>query len=205
MQKQHTFTMNKTITTHEKLIVLVLYAIPAERIDLPPHPYYQYIYVETGIGKVKAALAAQAYLLKHKVSAVINIGSCGSIHHPIGSVHTCAHFVDRDMEKLKTFGLPCEISFTTQDIRQYPLFKVLQLDKTCNTGDSFLTDTTTSQGDVFDMEAYAIAHVCQSYNMPFVAIKCVSDIIGQNSVKHWEDKLAEVRRSLQHFVEQKHF
>ncbi len=192
-------------TTNKTQTILVLYAISAERIDLPKHSSYQYIYVETGIGKVKAALAAQAHLLKHDVSAVINIGSCGSIHHPIGSVHTCAHFVDRDMEKLSAFGLPYEIDFAKQKAPKHPLFSTSQTYKTCNTGDSFLTDTTSSQGDVFDMEAYAIAQVCQSYNMPFVAIKCVSDIIGQNSVKQWEDKLAEVRRSLQHFVEQKHF
>ncbi len=197
--------MNTSITTEEKPIVLVLYAIPAERIHLPPLTNYQYIYVETGIGKVKAALAAQAYLLKHDVSAVINIGSCGSVHHPIGSVHTCAHFIDRDMEKLKAFGLSCDINLAEQKTPKHPLFSASHIHKTCNTGDSFLTDTTTSQGDVFDMEAYAIAQVCQSYNMPFVAIKCVSDIIGQNSVKQWEDKQAEVRRSLQHFVEQKHF
>ncbi len=193
-------------TTLEKPIILVLYAIPAERIHLPPHTNYQYIYIETGIGKVKAALATQSYLLQyHDVLGVINIGSCGSVHHPINSIHTCAHFIDRDMEKLKAFGLPYKIDFAEQKTPKHPLFSASQAYKTCNTGDSFLTDTTSSQGDVFDMEAYAIAQVCQSYNIPFVAIKCVSDIIGQNSVKQWEDKLAEVRRSLQHFVEQKHF
>ncbi len=197
--------MNTSITTEEKPIILVLYAIPAERIDFPNHSSYQYIYVETGIGKVKAALAAQVHLLKHDVSAVINIGSCGSVHHPIGSVHTCAHFVDRDMEKLKAFGLSFDINLAKQKTPKHPLFSDSCIHKTCNTGDSFLTDTTNSQGDVFDMEAYAIAQVCQTYNIPFIAIKCVSDIIGQNSVKQWEDKLAEVRRSLQHFVEQKHF
>ena len=34
-----------------------------------------------------------------------------------------------------------------------------------------------------------------------VAVKYVTDIIGQNSVKHWEDKLADARKGLGEFFE----
>ena len=33
------------------------------------------------------------------------------------------------------------------------------------------------------------------------AVKYVTDIIGQNSVKHWEDKLADARKGLGAFFE----
>ena len=46
------------------------------------------------------------------------------------------------------------------------------------------------------MEAYAQAWVCRTKNTPFIAVKYVTDIIGQNSVKHWEDKLADARKGL---------
>jgi adenosylhomocysteine nucleosidase len=32
-------------------------------------------------------------------------------------------------------------------------------------------------------------------------VKYVTDVIGQNSVKHWEDKLAEARQGLSNFFE----
>lgn len=32
-------------------------------------------------------------------------------------------------------------------------------------------------------------------------VKYVTDIIGQNSVKHWEDKLADARKGLGEFFE----
>jgi adenosylhomocysteine nucleosidase len=71
----------------------------------------------------------------------------------------------------------------------------------CNTGDTFLTELSDVKGDVVDMEAYAQALVCRAKNTPFIAVKYVTDIIGQNSVKHWEDKLADARKGLGEFLE----
>ena len=71
----------------------------------------------------------------------------------------------------------------------------------CNTGDSFLTELLDVQGDVVDMEAYAQAMVCRAKEVPFISVKYVTDIIGQNSVKHWEDKLADARKGLGEFLE----
>lgn len=47
-------------------------------------------------------------------------------------------------------------------------------------------------GDIF---------VCRAKNVPFISVKYVTDIIGQNSVKHWEDKLADARKGLGEFFE----
>ena len=69
----------------------------------------------------------------------------------------------------------------------------------CNTGDGFLTDASQIAGDVIDMEAFAQAFVCRSKEIPFISVKYVTDIIGHNSVKHWEDKLADARQGLSHY------
>ena len=71
----------------------------------------------------------------------------------------------------------------------------------CNTGDTFLTELSDVKGDVVDMEAFAQAFVCRAKKVPFIAVKYVTDIIGQNSVKHWEDKLADARKELGEFFE----
>ena len=72
----------------------------------------------------------------------------------------------------------------------------------CIDRDTFLTELSDVKGDVVDMEAFAQAFVCRAKNVPFIAVKYVTDIIGQNSVKHWEDKLADARKGLGEFFEQ---
>ena len=68
-------------------------------------------------------------------------------------------------------------------------------------GDTFLTELSDVSGDVVDMEAMPQALVCRAKNVPFISVKYVTDIIGQNSVKHWEDKLADARKGLGEFFE----
>ena len=46
-------------------------------------------------------------------------------------------------------------------------------------------------GDIF---------VCRAKEIPFISVKYVTDIIGQNSVKHWEDKLADARQGLSNYL-----
>lgn len=42
-----------------------------------------------------------------------------------------------------------------------------------------------------EMEAYSQAYVCRELNVPFLAVKYITDIIGENSVELWESKLSE--------------
>lgn len=102
------------------------------------------------------------------------------------------------MQKMKEFGLEGEIdSSALLEEKGYCMHWTE--DGICNTGDGFLTELTHVTGDVVDMEAYAQAFVCRSKEIPFISVKYVTDIIGQNSVKHWEDKLADARQGLSHY------
>ena len=40
---------------------------------------------------------------------VLNIGSAGTVNHQVGDIFVCRKFIDRDMQKMKEFGLECEI------------------------------------------------------------------------------------------------
>ena len=53
--------------------------------------------------------------------------------------------------------------------------------------------------DVCDMEAFAIAMVCDFYKIPFVSVKYVSDKVGENNMKIWEETLANARIGLSNF------
>ena len=69
-----------------------------------------------------------------------------------------------------------------------------------NTGDDFVTDGTNVVGDVIDMEAFAQAMVCGEEGIPFMAVKYITDKIGENSIKIWSDKLEEAKIALQAYV-----
>jgi len=113
----------------------------------------------------------------------------------------CRHFIDRDMQKLADMGLEYEIDSSAL-LAEKGYCMHWAGEGICNTGDTFLTELSDVKGDVVDMEAFAQAFVCRAKNVPFIAVKYVTDIIGQNSVKHWEDKLADARKGLGEFFEQ---
>lgn len=176
---------------------LMTYAVKEEYTEIK-FPHDEIIPVCTGIGKVNAAFRLTEAIYENRPDAVLNIGTVGTVDHQVGTLFVCRKFIDRDMQKLASLGLPYEIAF-----QEYPLIQgfswVGKREGVCNTGDSFLTELTDIEGDIVDMEAYAQAVVCKERQLPFVSVKYVTDVIGKNSVKHWQDKLVEARKSLNEF------
>ena len=170
------------------LKILVTYAIQGEFVEIK-WPDVEPYYVRTGIGKVKSAFHLAEAIRQVQPDLVLNMGSAGTVNHQVGDIFVCRKFVDRDMQKMKEFGLECEIDSSAL-LEEKGFCKHWTENGICNTGDGFLTELTHINGDVVDMEAYAQAFVCRSKEIPFISVKYVTDIIGQNSVKHWEDKLA---------------
>lgn len=186
--------------------ILVTYAVQGEFTELKfpgmiGEDEVQIGYLRTGVGKVKSTYHLSEALRSVQPDLVINVGTAGAIHHQVGDIFVCRRFIDRDMQKLVDFGLEYEID-SAELLAQRGYCLHWQGEGVCNTGDTFLTELSDIKGDVVDMEAYAQAFVCRAKNVPFIAVKCVTDIIGQNSVKHWEDKLAGARMALSRFFEE---
>ncbi len=179
------------------LNVLIVYAVEEERVDVTM-PNCNFHYCKTGVGKVSASVAVSRSIDFYHPDLVINIGTAGSVDYEIGSVHLCCKFVDRDMEKLQSYGVPFYIDFT-DEVNKIDFLRDWSFDSVCNSGDTFLT-TADGTGDVFEMESFAVAKICEAHQIPFIAVKCVTDIIGQNSIQHWEEKLAEAQAILQKFM-----
>ena len=185
--------------------ILVTYAVQGEFTELKfpgliGEEEVQIGYLRTGVGKVKSAFYLSEAISHAQPDLVVNVGTAGTIRHRVGDIFVCRHFVDRDMQKLKGFDMECEIDSAAL-LAQKGYCLHWQREGVCNTGDTFLTELSDVKGDVVDMEAYAQAWVCRTKNTPFIAVKYVTDIIGQNSVKHWEDKLADARKGLGAFFE----
>ena len=155
-------------------------------------------YLRTGIGKVKSAFYLSEAIRQGQPDLVINLGAAGTVHHQVGDIFVCRRFVDRDMQKLADHGVEYRI-----DSSELLASKGYCLHWTgegvCNTGDTFVTELSDLEGNVVEMEAYAQAMVCQAKKVPFIAVKYVTDVIGQNSLEDCLDKLAELRKGLEHF------
>lgn len=183
--------------------ILFVYAIPEERIEINI-PNAEVIYVETGMGKVNAAMKTMRAICEYHPDMVINYGSAGTLNHNIGDIIVCNRFIDRDLQKVTLNGVVSEIVFGTDAARdvlteQRLTERAKVLWGTCNTGDSFITSGADIEGDVIDMESYAMADVCREMGIPFVAVKYVTDVVGQNSVESWQEKLADARKGLTDF------
>ena len=182
--------------------ILLVYAIPEEKIEVNI-PNAEVIYVETGIGKVNAAMHTMRAICEYHPDVVINFGSAGTLNHKVGDIIVCNRFVDRDLRNVILDGVISEIEFDRDAINRVFLSEHLmehaKLIGTCNTGDSFITQGSDIEGDVIDMESYAVADVCREMGIPFVAVKYVTDIVGQNSSQEWFAKLKDAREGLTKF------
>lgn len=185
--------------------ILVTYAVQGEFTELKfpgliGEEEVHVGYLRTGIGKVKSAYYLTEVINQGQPDLVINVGTAGSIDRQVGDILVCRRFIDRDMEKLANLGVDYEID-SSDLLAEKGYCMHWAREGVCNTGDTFLTELSDVKGDVVDMEAFAQAFVCRAKKVPFIAVKYVTNIIGQNSVKHWEDKLADARRELGEFFE----
>jgi adenosylhomocysteine nucleosidase len=158
--------------------------------------------VYSGVGKANAAAATQLLIDHFKIKTVINIGTCGGISKKINAgdivVPQTLSYYDVDVT---AFG------YTLQQIPHMPteymvdqaLFNKIEsiirsLQKKCvigkiATGETFITQKSSSKFmtviksfDVVDMEACAIAQVCNRNGCSYAFIKIVSDTIHHKDV-----------------------
>ncbi len=177
--------------------ILVLQAIEEERFPLALGEH-ALAHITSGMGKVNASMAATHGIFEQSPDLVLNIGTCAAIEHKVGDIFVCREFVDRDLAKVSGLGLASEYGFH-DELAERGYCRDWREQGVCNTGDSFLTELIDAKGDCFDMEAFAIAQVCKARRVPFLSVKYVTDIIGNNSVEHWKEKLAHAREDLEKF------
>ena len=178
--------------------IFVTYAVKEEFIPLQVEGY-EIVYIRTGVGKTKSTYFLTKHICESKPDLVLNIGTAGTLRHTIGDIFIANHFIDRDYEATQLPGIEYEIN-GVELLEGLPSLKerVTKYEKLgiCSTGDTFVTEAASFKGDAVDMEAYAQAFVCKKLKIPFLSVKYITDIIGENSVKHWEDKLSEARTGL---------
>lgn len=154
------------------------------------------VVAQCGIGKVFAALCAEAMILRYEVTKILNVGVAGSLSPRLGLLDIAVSdaVVEHDMDT-SPLGDPVGL-ISGINIVKIPASEPLALrvkeaaeamKKHCvigtvASGDQFIADSErkafiTKQFDAIacDMEGAAIGHVCYVNHVPFAVIRSISD------------------------------
>jgi len=151
----------------------------------------------TGVGKLNAAYSLTDAVTRRRPDLVINLGTAGSPTVKTGSVVCATRFIQHDMD---VSPLGFKVGETPFD----PTPAVLENGRsvsglqevTCGSGDRFVTGNTPAGCDVLEMEAYALAKVCLKENIPFIALKYISDGADGAAAVDWPTALDNAGRAL---------
>ena len=153
--------------------------------------------LHSGIGKVNASMAA-SFLIAEGADAIFNVGMSGSLMGLPESnlvIAESSFEADFDLTPLgyKEFAKPEQIYVYDTDEELLSAAKNVLVNARVGKiacGDLFLTDAKRGKylnenyGVVaFDMESGAIASVCYKCNVPFLAIRQISDNADENAAE----------------------
>lgn len=170
------------------------------------------ILVKSGVGKVNAARTTQVLIENFDVECIINVGAAGAIDYSlnIGDILIAKYVVQHDFD-ITAFGhnkgfisgignqIQCDINLINNFEK---LLRSIE-EKEYNikmgivaSGDIFCTDegmkdkiNTKFNADVVDMECAAIAQVSYLDKVPFISVRCISDIPNGDNASTFDANL----------------
>ena len=165
------------------------------------YPLVTVLAVHCGIGKVNAASAA-AHLVDAGCDCILNYGLSGGIQGiSRGEICVCDRYLEHDFDLsgigLKRCEKPGQEYIYHADSRLENLMKQVLGEipsGTAVTGDTFVSDSdfrdflkTEFDAMSCDMETAAIAYVCTYSDVPFIAVRRISDDAGENATDAYRE------------------
>lgn len=167
------------------------------------------ILLQSGIGKVNAAIGAALMIDNYKPDFLINTGAAGGFpgNLKVGDIVISTQVIHHDMD-CTVFGykhgqvpgmpesfIAHEKLMNLADKCIHQLSNLATKKATILTGDQFMNnaEATKKIKDMFpdaeavEMEGAAIAQTCYQFKIPFVVIRSISDIAGQENAVEYEE------------------
>ncbi len=173
------------------------------------------VIVQTGVGKVNAAIAAQILVDRYNIDRMIFTGLAGALvpylqqgdlvvanylvqydvdltafGHRVGEVPSVGRMIEADSEMLKQVTDAYDVVFAGMSNRPQMIVG------TVVSGDRFISDRKTIAwlqrefGAVAtEMEGAAVAQVCQMNDKPFLVIRTISDSAAEDAPEEFESAL----------------
>ncbi|MCF8495393.1 MAG: nucleosidase [Alphaproteobacteria bacterium] len=174
--------MNKAVSKRP----LLVFAMKEESQEV----FSEYGVLHTGIGKVNAAHALTKYLAAHTPSMVVNLGTAGSRKHSGGAIVNPTVFVQRDMDVTFLGFEKFQTPFSDDPVFLGHGIALEDFPQgICGSGDNFDTSDGALAFDAVDMEAYALALICQREGVPFLCLKYISDGADGEAGTDWKEAL----------------
>lgn len=153
------------------------------------------VFMRSGIGKVNAAVSSQILINDFKVTSIINTGIAGSLLDTISigdiviSNETQQYDIDVTVFGYKEGEIPrMDTSIFKADENLIRVCSnIVEGEAKVHVGKIVSGDKFVSKNELkaklrnefnafcVDMESASIGHVCYLYNIPYVAIRCISD------------------------------
>lgn len=160
----------------------------------------------SGVGKVNATYQLTKRIGEYKPSIIVNLGSAGSSKFARESIVCCTQFIQRDMDATMIGCKKYATPFSSKEAVLQNGYDIPFLEKgICGTGDNFEVGHQTSDYDVIDMEAYALAYVAAQEDIPFLCLKYISDGADDSAAEEWDvmvHKAAKILREVLNKIEQ---
>ena len=179
--------------------ILFVMALAEEGVLLPPGSQC----LITGIGKINAAMKLAEYLSNHPdtVQQAINLGSAGGVGLPKGECFLVNQTVQFDMDVSPLGFARFETPFDTLDDKVTVDSKALShlglSQAPCFTSDRFVAGKALPPAPALvDMEAYALAKTCAYFDVPFAAIKYITDQADAQASDDWGNQLETCGQAL---------
>ena len=166
--------------------------------------------IESGVGEIFAAGATQLLISKYNVDAIINFGVCGALNDNLNLLDTVlvegvVHY-DFDLSAIDDVNvgeypelgqvISCKNSLMDIALKINPnIQKVL-----CASADKFVADESIKDNlyntygtSICEMECAGVILTCINNNIPFLAIKAVSD--GKGGVTEYKEMVKRASKS----------
>lgn len=151
----------------------------------------------TGIGKVNAAYALTRRIHAARPALVVNMGTAGSRKHKGGAIVNPTAFVQRDMDVTALGFARFQTPFSSDPVEIHHGRRAADFpDGVCGSGDNFDASDAAQDFDVVDMEAYALALICQREEIPFLCLKYISDGADGDAHRDWHESLKVTAQAL---------
>lgn len=152
-------------------------------------------FLRCGIGAAKAQESLQRYLENNRPGLIINAGTAGSLRNDfaIGQICRISKIVDEESGRIFWPRSADNMAGARQATLLTATQAILDDQRRANLAETF-------PADLVDMEASIIACLADSYQIPFLCLKVVSDLADQQAEDDFKNNYSRNCESLAGFI-----